>query len=117
MDWGGSAGADAMARLLSLRRPPTAVYAHSDEVALGAIRTVRRAGLRVPEDVSVIGIDDHPVADLTDLTTVHQPVRRQGELAARMLLSLLEDQEVDRAVTVPTHLVPRRSTAPPQREF
>jgi len=116
VDWGGSSGADAMSRLLSLRRPPTAVYAHSDEVALGAIRTVRRAGLRVPEDVSVIGIDDHPVADLTDLTTVHQPVRRQGELAGRMLLGLLQDQEVDRAVTVPTHLVPRRSTAPPGRD-
>ncbi|MGO9655251.1 substrate-binding domain-containing protein, partial [Mycobacterium sp.] len=42
-----------MAKLLGLREPPTAVFAHSDEVALGAIRTIRRAGLRVPEDISV----------------------------------------------------------------
>ncbi|HEY5833993.1 substrate-binding domain-containing protein [Streptomyces sp.] len=60
--WGGEEGADAMAQQLSLPDPPTAVYAHSDEVALGAMRTLRRAGLGVPQDVSVIGIDDHPLA-------------------------------------------------------
>lgn len=49
----------------------------SGEVALGVIRTVRRAGLRVPEDISVVGIDDHPLAELTDLTTVHRPVHEQ----------------------------------------
>ena len=79
-------GADAMAKLLGLREPPTAVYAHSDEVALGAIRTMRRAGLRVPEDISVIGIDDHPLAELTDLSTVGQPVYEQGVLAGQMVL-------------------------------
>jgi Transcriptional regulators len=67
-----------MGELLGLREPPTAVYAHSDEVALGAMRTLRRAGLRIPEDISVIGIDNHPLAELTDLTTVSQPVRQQG---------------------------------------
>ena len=46
-------------RLLSLREPPTAVVAHSDEVAIGALRTLRRAGLRVPQDVLVIGVDGH----------------------------------------------------------
>jgi DNA-binding LacI/PurR family transcriptional regulator len=112
--WGGSHGADAMARLLSLRDPPTAVYAHSDEVALGAVRTLRRAGLRVPHDISVVGIDDHPVAELTDLTTVAQPVREQGELAARMLLSLLAGETVEKGITVPTRLVIRGSTAPPR---
>ena len=89
-DWGGEHGAESMAKLLSLREPPTAVYAHSDEVALGAIRTLRRAGLRVPEDISVIGIDDHPLAELTDLTTVRQPVHQQGTRAAEMVLSLLQ---------------------------
>ena len=77
----------------ALREPPTAVFAHSDEVALGAIRTIRRAGLRVPEDISVIGIDDHPLAELTDLTTVRQPVYEQGMLAARMVLGLLRGEE------------------------
>ena len=71
-------------------KPPTAVYAHSDEVALGAFRTLRRAGLRVPEDISVIGIDDHPLAELTDLTTVRQPVHQQGARAAEIVLGLLQ---------------------------
>ncbi|GHE10873.1 LacI family DNA-binding transcriptional regulator [Streptomyces alanosinicus] len=114
VNWGGTKGADAMAKLLSLREPPTAVYAHSDEVALGAVRTLRRAGLRIPEDVSVIGIDDHPVAELTDLTTVRQPVREQGELAGRMLLRILRGEETEHDVVVPTQLVIRGSTAPPR---
>ena len=78
-----------MSRLLSLRHPPTAVYAHSDEVALGAVRTIRRAGLEIPRDISVVGIDDHPLAALTDLTTVRQPAFEQGVRAAEMLLGLL----------------------------
>jgi len=115
VDWGGNQGAEAMARLLSLREPPTAVYAHSDEVALGAIRTLRRSGLRVPDDISVIGIDDHPLAELTDLSTVAQPVREQGAIAGRMVLGLLRGEDVDPGVTVPTQLVLRGSTAPPRR--
>jgi LacI family transcriptional regulator, repressor for deo operon, udp, cdd, tsx, nupC, and nupG len=115
VDWGGLQGAEAMGELLGLREPPTAVYAHSDEVAFGAIRTLRRAGLRVPEDISVIGIDDHPLAELADLTTVSQPVRQQGLLAGRMVLGLLQGEDVERAITVPTHLVIRRSTGPPRR--
>jgi LacI family transcriptional regulator, repressor for deo operon, udp, cdd, tsx, nupC, and nupG len=115
VDWGGLQGADAMGELLGLREPPTAVYAHSDEVALGAVRTLRRAGLRIPDDISVIGIDDHPLADLTDLTTVAQPVREQGLLAGRMVLGLLAGEEVERAVIKPTKLIVRGSTAPPRR--
>ena len=112
-DWGGEQGAQSMSRLLSLRKPPTAVFAHSDEVALGAIRSIRRAGLRIPQDISIIGIDDHPLAALTDLTTVRQPAYEQGTLAADMLLALLRGEETDRAVTVPTELVIRSTTAPP----
>jgi LacI family repressor for deo operon, udp, cdd, tsx, nupC, and nupG len=114
VDWGGLQGAEAMSQLLSLREPPTAVYAHSDEVAVGAMRTLRRAGLRIPEDISVIGIDDHPLAELTDLTTVSQPVRQQGLLAGQMVLGLLRGDDVERAVTMPTRLVIRQSTAPPR---
>jgi DNA-binding LacI/PurR family transcriptional regulator len=114
VDWGGPSGAAAMERLLSLREPPTAVYAHSDEIAVGAMRTLRRAGLRVPEDISLIGIDDHPIAELTDLTTVRQPVREQGVLAGEMVLGLLRGDDVERAITVPTGLIIRGSTAPPR---
>jgi DNA-binding LacI/PurR family transcriptional regulator len=114
VDWGGLQGAEAMNQLLSVREPPTAVYAHSDEVAVGAMRTLRRAGLRIPEDISVIGIDGHPLAELTDLTTVSQPVRQQGLLAGQMVLGLLQGDDIERAVTVPTRLVIRQSTAPPR---
>jgi|SRR5580704_8288709 DNA-binding LacI/PurR family transcriptional regulator len=114
VDWGGPQGAEAMGELLGLREPPTAVYAHSDEIALGAMRTLRRAGLRVPEDISVIGIDDHPLAGLTDLTTVSQPVRQQGLLAGHMVLGLLRGEDIERAAITPTRLVIRRSTAPPR---
>jgi LacI family repressor for deo operon, udp, cdd, tsx, nupC, and nupG len=113
--WGGEAGADAMAQLLSRPDPPTAVYAHSDEIAVGAMRTARRAGLDVPTDISVIGIDDHPVAALTDLTTVAQPVREIGEQAAATLLTMIDGTQTPESTTFPTRLVVRRSTAPPAR--
>jgi LacI family repressor for deo operon, udp, cdd, tsx, nupC, and nupG len=114
VDWGGEEGAGAMSDLLASGPPPTAVYAHSDEVALGALRTLRRAGLRVPEDVSVIGIDDHPLAALTDLTTVHQSVREQGAMAGRMVLDLLTPGGGPQpSAFAPTRLVVRSTTAPP----
>ncbi len=111
-NWGGVNGAEAMARLLSLSHRPTAVYAHSDEVAAGAMRTIRRTGLRIPEDISIVGIDDHPMAELLDLTTVHQPVVEQGRTAAGIVLDLLRDKSrsTARSITLPTHLVVRRST-------
>jgi LacI family transcriptional regulator, repressor for deo operon, udp, cdd, tsx, nupC, and nupG len=115
-DWGGEHGAQAMARLISSAHPPTAVFAHSDEVALGAMRTIRRAGLNVPRDISIVGIDDHPHAALADLTTVRQPTRRQGVRAAELVIALLRDeQDVDQAVTLETELVVRGTTAPPAR--
>ena len=116
-DWGGEEGAQSMARLLSLPSPPTAVFAHSDEVALGAMRTIRRAGLQVPGDISVIGIDDHPLAQLTDLTTVRQPTQEQGIRGAEMVLALLRGEpDVATEITLPTELVIRGSAAPPRAE-
>ena len=114
--WGGVNAAEAMEKLLSTRKLPTAVLAHSDEMALGAMRTIRRAGLRVPEDISVIGIDDHPLAELADLTTVHQPVRKQGLQAAHLLLGLLRGEHPDPAQKLPTHVVVRRTTAAPRNK-
>ncbi|MDD7939390.1 LacI family DNA-binding transcriptional regulator [Actinomycetospora lutea] len=114
--WGGEGGADGMARLLGLRTPPTAVFAHDDETALGAMRTLRRAGLRVPEDLSVIGVDDHPLAALTDLTTVAQPVREQGRRAGELVAAALRGELRERvppAELLPTRLVLRGTTAPP----
>ena len=112
--WGGEAAAEAMARLLSQPEPPTAVFAHSDEVALGAIRTIRRSGLRVPEDISVIGIDDHPFAALTDLTTVRQPLDEIATGAAELALDLIHDRRRETQLVVPTSLVLRSTTARPR---
>jgi DNA-binding LacI/PurR family transcriptional regulator len=71
----------------------------------------------VPQDVSLVGIDDHPLAALADLTTVHQGVREQGAIAGRMVLGLLSrGGEAERSVTVPTRLVVRGTTGPPGAE-
>lgn len=112
--WGPGGGVEGMERLMSLRRPPTAVYAHSDEMAYGALQVIRRSGLRVPQDISVVGIDDEPVSQLLDLTTVRQDARLQGELAARRIAAELRGDPVDRALLVPTRLVLRGSTGAPR---
>lgn len=112
--WGVDEGAEAMGTLLGRPSPPTAVYAHSDEVALGAVRTLRRAGLTVPGDISVIGVDDHPLAALTDLSTVGQDAEEQGAIAGRMVVACLRGEPFEPAVVVPTRLVVRGSTGPPR---
>lgn len=88
-------GAEAMTALLSVRQSPTAVFAFSDEMAIGAMKTIRDLGLRVPEDISVIGFDDHDVSHYVGLTTIHQPVAEYGDLAASFLLSALRDDEIE----------------------
>jgi len=111
--WGAEPGAQAMASLLALREPPTAVFAHSDEVAMGALRTIRRAGLSAPDDISVIGVDDHPLASELDLTTIRQEVCRQGELAATLLTEMLSGRPPQGSPLLPTRLVVRGSTGRP----
>lgn len=112
--WSGENGAALMAQVLSLAEPPTAVFAHSDEVALGALRTIRRSGLRPGIDISVIGIDGHPLAELTDLTTVRQDPASQGVIAGQMVLTLLGGGTItEPSVITPTELVVRASTGRP----
>jgi LacI family repressor for deo operon, udp, cdd, tsx, nupC, and nupG len=108
-------GEQAMAQLLGRARRPTAVFAQSDEMAFGALRAIRRAGLRVPDDISMVGFDDHDMADLLDLTTIGQPVVEQGAICARLLLDWLASGEPPTEPTrvLPTRLVVRGSTAPP----
>jgi LacI family repressor for deo operon, udp, cdd, tsx, nupC, and nupG len=112
VDFSLDGGARAMDQLLSLEHPPTAVFAFSDEIAIGAMRSLRRMGLRIPADISVVGIDDHPMAELSDLTTVRQPVHQFGETAARMVVDVLKGRAEPTNVVLPTHLVVRGSTAP-----
>jgi DNA-binding LacI/PurR family transcriptional regulator len=106
-DWGLEDGLAAASRLLERDAGFTALFAHSDLIALGAIRRLREAGLRVPDDVSVVGYDDLPIADYVEpaLTTVHQPMREVGAVAAGLLLDQLE-----RGAPLPpaAHLLPAR---------
>lgn len=108
-------GAEAMAQLLAVDRPPTAVFAESDEMAIGALKTVRDAGLRVPDDISIIGFDDHDMAAYCDLTTVAQPVQQQGETAAMLLIEhmhrVVEAGEMT-SIVMPTKIVVRATTGP-----
>jgi DNA-binding LacI/PurR family transcriptional regulator len=108
-------GAAAMARLLARRVLPTAVFAEYDELAIGALWTLRRAGLRVPEDMSVVGVDDHEMAAVLDLTTIGQSTHEQGTTAAQILIDVLESATGTPApgpVLLPSRLILRGSTAP-----
>jgi DNA-binding LacI/PurR family transcriptional regulator len=89
-------GYEAMKRLLVLPSRPTAVFARNDFTAIGAINAIKENGLRIPEDISIVGFDDIPMASHTApaLTTVRQPTRRQGSLAAEFLLRRIEAKEV-----------------------
>jgi DNA-binding LacI/PurR family transcriptional regulator len=108
----------AMSGLLSLAGGrPTAVFCQSDEMAFGALRALRRSGLRCPDDVSIIGVDDHELAETFDVTTVAQPVVDQAASAARWVVRALEEgldahQPVDEVVIHQARLVLRGSTAP-----
>jgi LacI family repressor for deo operon, udp, cdd, tsx, nupC, and nupG len=111
----GAAGAE---RLLGRREPPTALFCFNDEMAMGAIETAKRHGLRVPLDVSIVGFDDIRFARYIDppLTTVAQPMRAIGEGTVRLLLEILNGTEstVPESVTLPHTLTIRASTAPPR---
>ncbi len=111
------AGARAVAGLLAGADAPTAVFACSDQLALGVLRAARAAGLRVPEDVSVVGFDDSSAARIADppLTTVRQPLRERGQAVGALLRALLRGEPATGPRTAPVHLVVRGSTAPLRR--
>ncbi|MEZ0110570.1 LacI family transcriptional regulator [Catenulispora sp. EB89] len=101
--------------LLTLPHRPTAVFAANDVTAIATIAVARDLGLRVPEDVSVVGFDNIPESALCvpQLTTVNQPIRTMGERAVEMLIRLIRGEPVERThLTLATELVVRGSTAP-----
>lgn len=112
----GYAGASA---LLDLPIPPTAIFASNDVMAMGVMDAVRNRGLRIPDDISVIGFDNIPQSELVRpaLTTVSQPLEKMGRVATQMLLDLLKnpDQDSER-IELPTELVVRESCRPVQIE-
>lgn len=109
-DFSEGGGYVAMQQLLP--HSPDAVFVASDAMALGALRALREAGKRVPDDVALVGYDDMPFAARTDppLTTVRQPIHRAGFVAAETLMDLIADgNDVPRRVILPTELVIRES--------
>jgi LacI family repressor for deo operon, udp, cdd, tsx, nupC, and nupG len=116
-DFSIRSGIAATESLLNLPSSPTAIFASNDEMAFGAIRAVRDAGLRVPEDISVAGFDDIRFAAFVDppLTTVRQPGLEIGRRAMALLVKILSGERVaDRRMVLPTELIVRGSTAAPR---
>jgi LacI family transcriptional regulator len=108
---GGAAGAE---QLLDLPEPPTAIFAFNDSMAVGVLQVARARGIRVPEDLSVVGFDDTIEAEVTypPLTTVRQPLKELGRMAVSLLFRQLAEQGSEPLhVELATRLVVRSSTA------
>jgi LacI family transcriptional regulator len=115
-DFRSASGYRETMALLDLPEPPTAIFASSDQMALGAYEALYERGIRVPERMSIVGFDDLDEARwaLPPLTTVRQPLAEMAGMATRMLLSLVADEElVTPRVELATPLVVRASTGPP----
>ena len=94
------------------RKLPTAIFCHSDEMAFGAMKAIRKRGLRIPEDISVIGFDDHELAQYVGLTTIAQPPQFQGQVAASETIASLKNPDAQvKNLRVPTKLIIRETTA------
>jgi LacI family transcriptional regulator len=112
-----ASGAALMKRLLALPQRPTAVIATNDVFAVGAMMACREAGVRVPQDVSITGVDntDLGATQMPGLTSVRTPIVEIGRAAARQLIGRLKGESVERAQLLPFELVIRGSTAEPDR--
>ncbi|RPH75102.1 LacI family transcriptional regulator [bacterium] len=108
----GVTGANA---LLDLPEPPTAIFASNDVMAMGAMDAIRHRGLRIPDDISIMGFDNIPQSAMVypPLTTVQQPLEQMGRVATQILLEMLEQSQVSgRRIDLPTELILRASCAP-----
>lgn len=115
-DFDAASGHAAMGRLLDRGGDFSAVFVASDVVAVGAVSAAREAGRLVPDDLSVVGFDDIPVAAYLDppLTTVHLPAHELGRQAGQMLIALIEGVRLEGPAILEADLVVRGSTAPPR---
>jgi DNA-binding LacI/PurR family transcriptional regulator len=112
-DWSATSGREALLGLARQRRLPDAVFAQNDRMALGVLHAARDLGLRVPEQLAVIGVDDMPLATHFDppLTTMRQDMPDIGRQAARLLIEIIRNPEAPMLdVKLPAELVIRQST-------
>jgi LacI family transcriptional regulator len=106
-------GYNAMSKLLTLKELPTAVFCACDEMAIGAIKCIYESGFKVPEDISVVGFDDIPIASMfiPSVTTVRQPVFDFGEKAVDILLRQIKSGvHEEENIVLPTKIIIRKST-------
>jgi LacI family transcriptional regulator, repressor for deo operon, udp, cdd, tsx, nupC, and nupG len=107
-------GADAVSQLLSRAQRPTALVVESDDLAMRVLAALWQVGLRTPEDISVVGFDNHAMADTLGLTTMAQPVAQLGQRAADLALALAAGHSPrPRVITMPASLVLRTTTGRP----
>lgn len=118
-DFRFASGMEGAERLLALDPRPTAIFASNDLMAIGVFHVATRQGLRIPDDLSIIGFDDTPEAALAcpPLTTMRQPLRTMGEMAADLICRLLDDETVDqKRFIIETELIVRSSTGRPSAD-
>lgn len=109
-------GEQAMSQLLALPKPPTAVFCYNDMSAVGVMRQIRAHGLRIPDDLSVVGFDDLYLSQYLQppLTTVRQPMNQMGHMAMEALLRIMSGAECTRIQRVEGQLIVRESAAGPK---
>lgn len=110
-------GYQAALDLLTADESPTAIFAFNDNMAVGALQAARQLGIRVPEELSIVGFDDLEIASVTGppLTTVRQPLEELGRIAASLLMRLLQGRTLEASrIELSTRLIVRESTAPPR---
>lgn len=111
-NWLHRSGYEAAKELLKKKQPFTALFAQNDRIARGAINALKEAGIKVPQDVSVVGYDDIPEAEFSDppLTTIRQPMQEVGKAATRLLIKMIEDPtSTPQQILFDTELVIRSS--------
>jgi DNA-binding LacI/PurR family transcriptional regulator len=101
--------------LLALPVPPTAIFAYSDTLAFGVLEAAQQAGIRIPDELSVIGFDDVEIAQYFQLTTISQPLYESGARGAELLIAQIQevDHERGQQIILPTELVVRNTTTRP----
>jgi len=117
-DWTCNSGYQGMQRILAGSEIPTAVFAANDRMAIGAMQAIFSQGMRVPEDISVIGVDDIEVAAFQSpaLTTIRQSFRQMADQCVRLLIEILTGKEpAQHQIVMEPQLIERKSTSPPRK--